>query len=61
MGAEGIHVETQDEFKEAFAKALTLNRPVVIDCQIGSDDKVWPMVAPGDAISQAFDEEDMAE
>ena len=47
MGAAGIHVETQEEFKKAFADALKLNRPVVIDCQIGSDDKVWPMVAPG--------------
>ncbi len=59
MGAEGIRAESQEEFKEAFAKALTLNRPVVIDCQIDSDDKVWPMVAPGAAISEAFDEEDM--
>lgn len=59
MGAEGIRAESQDEFREAFAKALTLNRPVVIDCQIDSDDKVWPMVAPGAAISDAFDEEDM--
>ena len=60
MGAVGIHVETQEEFKKAFADALKLNRPVVIDCQIGSDDKVWPMVAPGSAISDAFDEEDMS-
>ena len=59
MGAVGIHVETQDEFKEAFEKALSLNRPVVIDCQIGSDDKVWPMVAPGADIKEAFDEEDI--
>ena len=59
MGAEGIRAESQEEFKEAFAKALTLNRPVVIDCQIDSDDKVWPMVAPGAAISEAFDEDDM--
>ena len=59
MGAEGIRAESQDEFRDAFAKALTLNRPVVIDCQIDSDDKVWPMVAPGAAISDAFDEEDM--
>ena len=59
MGAEGIRTESQDEFREAFAKALTLNRPVVIDCQIDSDDKVWPMVAPGAAISDAFDEADM--
>lgn len=59
MGAEAIRAETQDEFRAAFAKALTLNKPVVIDCQIDSDDKVWPMVAPGAAISEAFDEEDM--
>lgn len=59
MGAEGIRAESQEEFKEAFAKALTLNRPVVIDCQIDSDDKVWPMVAPGAAISEAFDEGDI--
>ena len=59
MGAVGIHVETQEEFKKAFADALKLNRPVVIDCQIGSDDKVWPMVAPGADIREAFDEDDM--
>ncbi len=59
MGAVGIRVTTQEEFKEAFAKAMELNRPVLIDCQIDSDDKVWPMVAPGAAISDAFDEEDL--
>ena len=59
MGAEGMRAVAQEEFKEAFSKALTLNRPVVIDCQIDSDDKVWPMVAPGAAISEAFDEDDM--
>ena len=59
MGAVGIRATTQDEFKEAFAKALAMGRPVVIDCQIDSDDKVWPMVAPGAAISEAFSEEDL--
>ena len=59
MGAEGMRAVSQEEFKEAFSKALTLNRPVVIDCQIDSDDKVWPMVAPGAAISEAIDEDDM--
>ena len=59
MGAEGIRATTQEEFKSAFEKAMNLGRPVVIDCQIDSDDKVWPMVAPGAAISEAFDEVDL--
>ena len=59
LGAEGVRVTTQEEFKEAFARALTLGKPIVIDCQIGSDDKVWPMVAPGVAISEAFDGKDL--
>ena len=61
MGAVGIRAATQEEFKAAFAEALTLNRPVVIDCQIDCDDKVWPMVAPGNAISEVFDEKDLEE
>ena len=59
MGAKGIRATTQEEFKEAFEKALTLNRPVVIDCQVDIDDKVWPMVAPGAPINEAFDEKDL--
>lgn len=61
MGAVGIRATTKKEFQEAFAKALEMGRPVVIDCQIHSDDKVWPMVAPGAAISEAFSEEDLKE
>ena len=59
MGAVGMTVTTKEEFTEAFAKALTMGRPVVIDCQIDKDEKVWPMVAPGAAISEAFSEEDL--
>lgn len=59
MGAEGIKVTTKEEFAEGFQKALALGKPVVIDCQIGCDDKVWPMVAPGAAINEVFDEKDL--
>ena len=59
MGAVGIRVTTKEEFAERFAEALSLGKPVVLDCQIDCDDKVWPMVAPGAAISEAFDEGDM--
>ena len=59
MGATGIRATTKEEFSEAFAKALNADGPVLIDCQIDLDDKVWPMVAPGAAISEAFDEGDL--
>ena len=59
MGAEGVRVTTREEFQEAFARALTLGKPIVIDCQIDKDEKVWPMVAPGAPIREAFDEADM--
>ena len=61
MGAVGIRAATREEFQKAFQEALAMGRPVVIDCQIDSDEKVWPMVAPGAAISEAFDEQDMKE
>ena len=58
MGAEAARVTTREEFEEAFAKALESKKPYVIDCIINADDKVWPMVAPGAPINEAFDEED---
>ena len=59
MGAEGKTVTTIEEFEAAFKEALELGRPVVIDCQIDKDDKVWPMVPAGAAISDAFSGEDL--
>ncbi|MCD8300287.1 MAG: biosynthetic-type acetolactate synthase large subunit [Clostridiales bacterium] len=59
MGADAIRVTTQEDFAKAFAQALNMDGPVVIDCMIGSDDNVWPMVAPGAPISDAFDKADL--
>ncbi len=59
MGATGYRATTREEFNEVFKKALASKTPVVIDCIIDSDDKVWPMVAPGEPISSAFTEEDL--
>lgn len=59
MGATAYRANTREEFAEAFAKAMDSDMPVLIDCMIDSDDKVWPMVAPGNAISEAFDEGDI--
>ena len=59
LGAEGYRATTREEFTEALKKALEAKKPVLIDCIIDSDDKVWPMVAPGEAISSAFTDEDL--
>ncbi len=59
MGAVGIRVNTQEEFDAALDRALAARTPVVLDCIIDRDDKVWPMVAPGAPISEAFSEEDL--
>ena len=40
-------------------KAIAMNRPVVIDCQIDRDDKVFPMVPAGAPIEDAFDQDDL--
>lgn len=61
LGAQGIRVTTIEEFETAFRKALKANSPFVIDCQINEEEKVWPMVAPGAAISEVFTAEDMEE
>ena len=60
MGATGYRATTRETFNEALKAALAAKTPVVIDCVIGCDDKVWPMVAPGADISTAFTGEDLA-
>ena len=59
MGATGFRATSKEEFTEVFAKALDMKTPVVIDCVINCDDKVWPMVAPGAPISDCFDDKDI--
>lgn len=59
MGASGMRVTTRAEFDAAFEQALAADGPFVLDCIIDSDDKVWPMVAPGAPINEAFSEEDL--
>ena len=60
MGCEARRVTNREEFQEAFKEALGCKVPFVIDCIIDSDDKVWPMVAPGSPINEAFDASDVA-
>ena len=57
MGATGYRVTTQEEFSSALSEAMRSEKPVLIDCIIDSDDKVWPMVAPGAPINEFFKED----
>jgi len=59
LGCEGIRVTKKEEVMPAFEKALALKKPVVIECVIDSDDKVFPMVPAGAAIEEAFDADDL--
>ena len=59
-GCKGVTITSLDDFKEAFKEAMkSTDQPVVLNCLIDEDEKVWPMVAPGASISEAFSEEDM--
>ena len=58
-GLKAYSVDTIEEFEKAFKEAIELNIPCVIDCHIDREDKVFPMVSPGAAISEAFDREDL--
>ncbi len=58
MDIKGFHITKQEEVEETLKQALALKQPVVIVCEIDSDEKVWPMVAPGDSIGEVFSEED---
>ncbi len=59
LGCVAYKAETLKEFQDAFKNALSLNKPVLIDCRIDKDENVYPMVAPGESISKAFDASDI--
>lgn len=59
LGCEAMRVTTREEVAPAIEKAISLNKPVVIECVIEEDDKVFPMVPAGAPISDAFDADDL--
>ena len=49
-GIQGYHVKNEEEFKDAFDKALKSGKPAVIDAEIFLDEMVFPMIPPGKSI-----------
>lgn len=59
LGCEAMRITRKEEVADAIAKAVEMNRPVLIECIIPEDDKVFPMVPSGAALSEVFDQADM--
>ncbi len=60
LGCMAIRVTQKEEVAPAIEKAIEADAPVLIECVICEDDKVFPMVSPGGAISEVFDGDDLA-
>lgn len=59
LGCEAYRVTKKEELLPAIQKALEAGAPVLIDCVIDSDDKVFPMVPAGKPIDEVFDADDL--
>ena len=59
MGAKAYRITKKEEVEPVLKEAMAAGEPVVIDCQIGKDDMVFPMVAPGAPIDECFEAEDI--
>ncbi len=59
LGCSAVRVTEKEEFAPALEKALALKAPVLIECVIPEDDKVFPMVPAGAPINEVFDGDDL--
>ena len=60
LGAKAYEITKREEVDDVIRSAMQAEGPVVINCVLAQDDKVWPMVAPGAPIEEAFAEEDLS-
>ena len=59
LGCQAYRVTRKEEVLPTIKKAIAANAPVLIECVIDPDDKVFPMVPAGKPIDEVFDEKDM--
>ena len=59
LGCQAYRVTRTEEVLPTIKKAIAANAPVLIECVIDPDDKVFPMVPAGKPIDEVFDEKDM--
>ena len=61
LGCRAYKVTERKDFIPVLREAIHAGGPVLIECDIDPDDKVFPMVPAGAAIDEVFDQEDMKE
>lgn len=59
LGCAAIRVTRKEEMAPALEKAIAMKAPVLIECIIPEDDKVFPMVPAGAPIADVFDDDDL--
>lgn len=59
LGCEAVRVTKKEEVADAVKQAIAWKKPVLIECVIPEDDKVFPMVPAGAPISEVFDATDL--
>ena len=61
MGAKAYRITKKEEVEPVLKEAIEAKVPVLIECIIDNDDKVFPMVPPGKNLEDAFDAKDLLE
>ena len=56
FGVYGMRITKSEEIMPTLEKAMALNAPVVIDCQISPDENVLPMIPPGKTVNEIVTE-----
>lgn len=51
---EGFKITENSQVEDALKKALSMNKPVLIECVINRDEKVFPIVPPGAPINESI-------
>lgn len=59
MGVKAYRVTKKEEVEPVLEEAIKSGKPAMIEFIIESDDKVFPMIAPGKDLEDCFDEKDL--
>lgn len=55
-GIKSIRITKNEEVEEALKQALEMDRPIIIECMIDAEEKVYPIVPPGESITYMIDQ-----